>query len=93
VAHAEALLRLPDPGGPLPSHTALDDVFEMKRPYRGGLSIDYPFHGDNILLMSRVSQQGASSKTQEGSHPPQFTPMELDGRSEELGKLPFHSYL
>lgn len=90
VAHVENLLRWPDLGGPLPSQTALKDVFEMKKPYHGGLSIDYPFEGDAILLMSCASRLGPSPQTEEGGHPPQFAPMDLDGSREELSELPVY---
>lgn len=84
------MLRWPELGGPSPAYTAVDGVLEMKRSYHGGLSIDYPFKGDNILLMSRVSQQGPTFQTQKDSNSPQFTLMDLDGPSEDLGELPFH---
>ena len=60
----------------------------MERQYYGGLSIDYPFDGDNILLMSRVSQQGPFS--QENIRSSQFALMDLDAYSEELGGLLCH---
>jgi hypothetical protein len=85
VAHVQTLLRWPvQEGGLLPSHIALMDLFEVERSYRGGLSIDCPFEGDNILLMPRVLQQGHSSTTQKDGRPPQFTLMDLP--NEELGK-------
>lgn len=76
VAHVESLLRWPDLGGQLPSQIALKNAFEVKKPYHGGLSIDYPFDGDTILLIPRASQQGPS-RTQD-SNPLQFAPMDLD---------------
>lgn len=89
ATHVESLLRWPNLGGPLPSHTALTDVSEGEKSYHGGLSIDYPFEGDTILLISRVSQQGPFSKLQD-RHPLQLAPMDLDGPDEGLGELPVH---
>ena len=89
VAHVESLLRWPDLGGQLPSHIALKNVLEVKKPYHGGLSIDYPFDGDTLLLISRVSQQSPSSKTQD-DNPLQVSPMDLDRPSGELGEPPVH---
>ena len=83
VTHVENLLRWTDLDGSLPSHTALNDVLEVKKTYRGGLSIDYPFEGDTILLIPRVSQQGPSSKIQENRP----LPMDLDGPNEALGEV------
>ena len=91
MAQVEALLRLPDPDSPLPFYTAPMDLFEVERSYHGGLSIDCPFEGDNILLMPRVSQQGRSSTTQKDSRPPQFALMDPGAPNEELGELPFHT--
>jgi len=90
MAHVETLLRWPDPIGPLRSHTALKDAFDMERLYHGGLSIDYPVEGGDILLMSRASRQGPPSKIQEDPHPPRFGFMDLDVRSEGLCELMFH---
>ncbi len=89
VAHVEGLLRWPDLGGQLPSHIALKNVFEVKKPYLGGLSIDYPFDGDTILLIPRVSQQGPSSKTQD-SNPLQCATMDLDVPRGDQGEPPVH---
>lgn len=89
VAHVENLLRWPDLDGQLPSHKALKNVFEVKKLYHGGLTIDYPFEGDTLLLISRVSQQGPSSKT-EDNNPLQFAPMDPDGPSGKLGEPPVH---
>ena len=61
-------------------------LFEVERSYRGGLSIDWPFEGDNILLMPRVSQQGHSSTTQKDSRPSRFALMDVGEPSEDLGK-------
>ena len=88
VAHIESLLKRPDLSGQLPSQMALKDVLEVKKPYHGGLSIDYPFDGDTLLLLSRVSQQGPS-KTQD-DNPLQVAPMDLDRPSGELGEPSVH---
>jgi hypothetical protein len=90
VAQIENLLREPNAGGPSPSHIALTDGFGMKRPYRGGLSVDYPFDGDNILLVSRTSRQGHFSRVQKDNHPLRSALKDPVGPHEKLGELSSH---